>query len=323
MEKSLVIGIDVGGQSTKMGVVDARGNILCQSVISSLQSDLDSYIHDLTSALSDLIDKAGGKEIIKGIGIGAPDGNYYKGTIEYASNLTWGKDSDGNPMVIQFGKMISDIIKLPVAVTNDANAAAVGEMTYGVARGMKNFIMITLGTGVGSGIVIDGKVVYGHDGFAGELGHTIAVRGGRQCNCGLKGCLETYTSAIGVARTAKELLSSTATSSLLREIPMEKITSKDIYDAAKKGDRLAIDIFTYTGKILGESFANFVSFSAPEAIILFGGLTKSREFIEEAIVENMNANLLKIWQNKVKILFSQLKDSDAAILGASALAWEL
>lgn len=322
-EKSLVIGVDVGGQSTKLGVVDARGFIKCQSVISSLQTDLASYIDDLTAAINDLIEKVGGKEAIKGIGIGAPNGNYYKGTIEYAANLTWGKDPEGTPMIIHFAKMISDVVGVPVAVTNDANAAAVGEMTYGVAKGMKNFIMITLGTGVGSGIVIDGKVVYGHDGFAGELGHTIAVRGGRQCNCGLKGCLETYTSAIGVARTAKELLTNSGAPSILRELPLDKITSKDVYDAAKKGDNLAIDIFDYTGKILGESFANFVAFSAPEAIILFGGLAKSREFIEKPIIESLNENLINIWKNKVKILFSQLKDSDAAILGASALAWEL
>lgn len=323
MVKNLVIGIDVGGQTTKLGIVDARGEIKCQSVISSLQTELSSYIDDLTAAINDLVEKVGGKECIKGIGIGAPDGNYYKGTIEYAANLTWGKDSEGKPMVIHFAKMISDAVKIPVAVTNDANAAAVGEMTYGVAKGMKDFIMITLGTGVGSGIVIDGKVVYGSDGFAGELGHTIAVRGGRQCGCGLKGCLETYTSATGVARTARELLSNSSSPSILRELPLEKITSKDVYDAAKKGDILAIDIFNYTGKILGESFANFVAFSAPEAIVLFGGLAKSREFIEKPIIESMNENLIHIWKNKVKILFSELKDSDAAILGASALAWEL
>lgn len=323
MEKSLVIGIDVGGQSTKMGVVDARGVIKCQSVISSLQSDLASFLDDLSTALIDLIDKVGGKSVIKGIGVGAPNGNYYKGTIEYAPNLTWGRGADGKPMIIQFAKMISEAVGVPVAVTNDANAAAVGEMTYGVAKGMKNFIMITLGTGVGSGIVIDGKIVYGADGFAGELGHTTAIRNGRQCSCGLKGCLETYSSATGVARTAKEILTQSDRPSLLRDCCMDKISSKDVYDAAKKGDKLAIEIFEYTGKILGESFANFVAFSAPEAIILFGGLTKSREFIEQPIIKAMNDNLLDIWKNKIKIEFSILKDSDAAILGASALAWEL
>lgn len=323
MEKSLVVGIDIGGQSTKLGVVDARGNILYQSVITSLQTELDEYINDLTNAIEALISKAGGKSLIRGIGIGAPNANYYKGSIEYAANLTWGKDSAGNPLYIDLAKIVSTRTSIPVAMTNDANAAAIGEMTYGVAKGMKNFIMITLGTGVGSGIVIDGKVVYGHDGFAGELGHTISVRNGRQCNCGLKGCLETYASATGVARTAVELLQKEDTPSLLREIPLEKITSKDVFDAAKKGDKLALEIFEFTANLLGEAFANFVAFSAPEAIILFGGLARSREFIEKPIIESMNKNLVSIWKNKVKVDFSQLKDSDAAILGASALGWEL
>ena len=225
--------------------------------------------------------------------------------------------------VIFFAKMIRDIVGIPVAITNDANAAAVGEMTYGIAKGMKDFIMITLGTGVGSGIVIDGKIVYGHDGFAGELGHTTIIRGGRQCNCGRKGCLETYTSATGVARTAREFLTERDEPSLLRNLDPEKITSKDIYDAATKGDKLAIEIFHFTGKIMGEAFADFVAFSAPEAIILFGGLAKSKEFLTESILESMNDNLLNIWKGKIRLLYSTLKDSDAAILGASALAWEL
>ena len=304
-----VVGIDVGGQSTKLGIVDARGNILCQSVISSLQTRLDDFLDDLTRALKDLIHQAGGKEKIRGIGVGAPNGNYYKSSIEFAPNLKWGYDEQGNPMIIQLGKLLSDRIGVPVAVTNDANAAAVGEMTYGVARGMKNFIMITLGTGVGSGIVINGQVLYGHDGFAGELGHTVAVRGGRPCNCGRAGCLETYTSAIGVARTAREFLANQTTPSLLRELDPDTISSKDIFE--------------YTGKILGQSLADFVAFSAPEAIVLFGGLTKARKYIEEPIARHMNDNLLNIWKNKIRLEYSQLKDSDAAILGASALAWEL
>lgn len=322
MEK-YVVGIDIGGQSTKLGIVDARGNILCQSVISSLQTRLDDFLDDLTRALEELIAKAGGKELIRGIGVGAPNGNYYKSSIEFAPNLKWGYDDSGNPMIIQLGKILSDRIGVPVAVTNDANAAAQGEMTYGVARGMKNFIMITLGTGVGSGIVINGQVLYGHDGFAGELGHTIAVRGGRPCNCGRVGCLETYTSAIGVARTAREFLANSEAPSLLRELDPERISSKDIYEAAEKGDALAVEIFEYTGKILGQSLADFVAFSAPEAIVLFGGLTKARKYIEEPILRHMNDNLLNIWKNKIRMEFSQLKDSDAAILGASALAWEL
>ena len=303
-KQALVIGIDVGGQTTKLGVVDARGNILYQSVISSLQRELSSYVEDLTTAIKDLIKQSENDGEVKGIGI-------------------WAYDENDKPMVIFFAKMIRDIVGIPVAITNDANAAAVGEMTYGIAKGMKDFIMITLGTGVGSGIVIDGKIVYGHDGFAGELGHTTIIRGGRQCNCGRKGCLETYTSATGVARTAREFLTERDEPSLLRNLDPEKITSKDIYDAATKGDKLAIEIFHYTGKIMGEAFADFVAFSAPEAIILFGGLARSKEFLTESILESMNDNLLNIWKGKIRLLYSTLKDSDAAILGASALAWEL
>lgn len=322
-KQTLVMGIDVGGQTTKLGIVDARGNILHQSVISSLQRELSSYVEDLTAAIKDLIAKASEDGTVKGIGIGAPNGNYYKGTIEFAPNLKWAYDDNGKPMVIFFAKMIRDIVGIPVAITNDANAAAVGEMTYGIAKGMKDFIMITLGTGVGSGIVINGNIVYGHDGFAGELGHTITVKNGRQCNCGRKGCLETYTSATGVARTAREFLAERNDKSLLRNLDPETITSKDIYEAATKGDKLAIEIFHYTGRIMGEAFADFVAFSAPEAIILFGGLARSKEFLTESILESMNENLLNIWKGKIRLLYSTLKDSDAAILGASALAWEL
>jgi len=323
MEEALVIGIDVGGQSTKIGVIDIQGNIKAQSVISSLQEDINSYMEDLTKAIKALIAKTGKISQFKGIGIGAPNGNYYKGTIDSAPNLKWAHDPQGNPLEIQLSEMIKDQIGLPTVVTNDANAAAVGEMTYGAAKGMKNFIMITLGTGVGSGIVIDGKVVYGHDGFAGELGHTTIIRDGRQCACGKKGCLETYTSAMGVARTAKEKLNNSSTPSILRDIDIDSISSKDVYDAAKKGDKLAIEIFDYTAKLLGQAFADFVAFSAPEAIVLFGGLARSKEFLEEPILKYMNENLLGIWKNKIQLKFSLLKDSDAAILGAGALAWDL
>ena len=219
---------------------------------------------------------------------------------------------------------MSQQIGIPVKLTNDANAAAVGEMTYGAARGMKNFIMITLGTGVGSGIVVGGYVLYGHDGFAGELGHVTMVRNnGRICGCGKTGCLESYASATGVARTARELIETTDKKSLLRNIPAESITSKDVFEAAQQGDELAKDIFDYTGKMLGEAFADFVAFSSPEAIVLFGGLTKSGDLIMKPIVESLNHNLMPLWKGKIKVLFSQLKESDAAILGASALAWEL
>ena len=314
-----VVGIDVGGQTTKLGVVDARGTVLSQTVIrTDTYTEVAPYIAELSAALNKVIADAGVEGQVRGIGVGAPNGNYYTGTIEGAVNLSWG----GNH-TIEFAKLLSEAMNgLPVALTNDANAAAVGEMTYGAARGMKNFIMITLGTGVGSGIVINGDVVYGHDGFAGELGHVAAVRNnGRTCNCGKTGCLETYASATGVARTAREWLELSDEPSILRSV--DNISSKDVYEAAKDGDELALRIFDFTGKMLGRSFADFIAFSSPEAIVLFGGLARAKEFLLKPIEEAMNANVLPLWRGKVKIVFSQLKESDAAILGASALAWEL
>ena len=318
MNSTFVVGIDVGGQTSKIGVVDARGTVLAQTVIRTDTHDtVEPYIAELAAAVKRVIAEADVEGKVRGIGVGAPNGNYYTGTIENAPNLAWGRQR------VEFSKLLSEAMEgLPVALTNDANAAAVGEMTYGAARGMKNFIMITLGTGVGSGIVINGEVVYGHDGFAGELGHTIAVRGnGRTCGCGRSGCLEAYCSAMGVARTAREWLELSDEPSLLRGL--DTIASKDVYDAAKEGDKLALKVFEFTGKILGRSLADFIAFSAPEAIVLFGGLARAKEFLTEPILESMNANVLNLWKNKVQLVYSQLKESDAAILGASALAWEL
>ncbi len=319
MDKQFVVGVDVGGQTSKIGVVDARGVVLTQSVIrTDSDKDPQTFINSLATAIKELIAKSGKEGQIRGIGVGAPNGNYYTGVIEKAPNLVWACDD-----AVPFASMLSKAVDgIPVSLTNDANAAAVGEMTYGAAKGMKDFIMITLGTGVGSGIVINGQVVYGHDGFAGELGHTCAVRNnGRLCGCGKTGCLEAYCSAIGVARTAREWLGMSDTPSLLRNV--DNITSKDVYDAAKEGDKLAIKVFNYTGHILGRALADFVAFSAPEAIVLFGGLARSKEFIYKPTLDAMNDNLLPVWKGKVELLFSQLKESDAAILGASALAWEL
>jgi len=318
MEKPYVIGMDMGGTNTVFGIVDTRGNVISQSAVkTATHSDVNLYIDDIYSGLMKLIEAVGGIDKIKGIGVGAPNGNYYTGNIEFAPNLPW-------KGVIPFATLMADRFGIPAALTNDANAAAVGEMTYGAARGMKNFIMITLGTGVGSGIVIDGKVVYGHDGFAGELGHVIVMRNnGRTCGCGRTGCLEAYASATGVARTAREMLESNNKHSVLRNIPITDITSKDVFDAAMEGDKIAIEIFNFTGRILGEAFADFVTFSAPEAIILFGGLSKAGDLIMKPIKENMEKNLLNIWKGKVKVLFSELKEADAAVLGASALAWEI
>jgi glucokinase len=318
MEIPYVIGMDMGGTNSVFGVVDVRGNVISKSAIkTNTHNDVNLYIDDLHVEMMKLIESAGGIELFKGIGVGAPNGNYYTGNIEFAPNLPW-------TGVIPFAKLMSEKFGIPAALTNDANAAAVGEMTYGAARGMKNFIMITLGTGVGSGIVVDGKVVYGHDGFAGELGHVNVMRNnGRTCGCGRTGCLETYASATGVARSAREILETSTKPSLLRNIPLDIITSKDVFDAATEGDEIALEIFNFTGKILGEAFSDFVAFSAPEAIVLFGGLAKAGDMIMKPIVENMEKNILKIWKGKVKVLFSDLKEADAAVLGASALAWEL
>ena len=319
MEKPYVLGIDMGGTNTKFGIVDARGNVINSSSIKTQQyTDINEYCDVLCQEMMKLVDAQGGIELIRGVGAGAPNANYYTGNIENAANLPW-------KGIVPFAQMISERMGVPCRITNDANAAAMGEMTYGVAKGMKNFIMITLGTGVGSGIVIDGKVVYGHDGFAGELGHTKIIRdaSARQCGCGQKGCIEAYASATGVARTAQELLSTTDQPSLLRNIPLKEITSKDVFDAAMQGDEMAKQIFELTGKLLGAKLADFIAFSAPEAIVLFGGLTKAGNILMEPIVKSMNENVVRFWKDKVKVLFSSLKDSDAAILGASALVWDV
>jgi glucokinase len=298
----LAIGIDIGGTGTKFGIVDRDGNVLFTGDISTKKhAEVNTFIDELHSALSELIEKAGGIGRMKGIGVGAPNGNYYTGTIEYAPNLPW-----------------------KGTLTNDANAAAIGEMMYGAAKGMKDFIMITLGTGVGSGIVANGKLIYGHDGFAGELGHTIVIPDGRlHKGTGKKGSLESYASATGVMLTAIEMLEKSKEESLLRKIAKDKLDSKAVYDAAIQGDKLALEIFEFTGKILGLALANAVMFSSPEAIILFGGLTKAGDLILKPTREHMEANLIQVFQNKVKILVSHLKESDAAILGASALVWEM
>ena len=312
MEKPYVVGIDIGGTNTVFGIVDARGTIIASGAVKTqVYPTVEEYADEVCKNLLPLIIANGGVDKIKGIGIGAPNGNYYTGTIEFAPNLPW-------KGVLPLASMFEERLGIPTALTNDANAAAVGEMTYGAARGMKDFIMITLGTGVGSGIVINGQVVYGHDGFAGELGHVIVRRDGRICGCGRKGCLETYCSATGVARTAREFLAARTDASLLRNIPAESIVSKDVY-----GDKLAQEIFEFTGNILGEALADAIAFSSPEAIILFGGLAKSGDYIMKPIMKAMENNLLNIYKGKAKLLVSELKDSDAAVLGASALAWEL
>ncbi len=314
---SFVVGVDIGGTGTKFGIVDNVGNVLFSSEMSTKKHEqVHTFIDELDEKLTELIDKVGGVGRIKGIGVGAPNGNIYTGTIEYAPNLPW-------KGIIPLAKMIQDKTKLPVKLTNDANAAAVGEMKYGAAQGMKDFIMITLGTGVGSGIVANGQLIYGHDGFAGELGHTIIIPDGRlHPGTGKRGSLESYASATGVTLTAIEILEKSDRPSLLRAVTPNELNSKIVFEAATKGDEIAKEVFDYTGKILGMALANFVMFSSPEAIILFGGLTKAGDLILKPTREHLEDNVIEIFQNKVKILVSHLKESDAAILGASALMWE-
>ena len=317
MSKPYVVGIDIGGTNTVFGIVDARGNVLASNSIKTAKhSDIKDYISELHVELSKLIEANNATDKILGIGIGAPNANYFSGMIEGSVNLPWSTP-------IPLADLVSEKFGIPVTITNDANAAAIGEMTYGAARGLKDFIMITLGTGVGSGIVINGQLVYGHDGNAGELGHVIVKRNnGRICGCGRPGCLEAYCSAIGVARTAREYLEIRQEPSLLRNLPIDEITSKDVYDAAIAGDKLAKDIFDYTGTILGEAFADFITFSSPEAIILFGGLAKSGDLLMNPIKNALDKNILSVFRGKTKILLSELKESDAAVLGASSLGWE-
>lgn len=314
--KPYVIGLDLGGTNSVFGIVDARGNIVATTAIKTqAYPDFDDYVKASVDALMPIIDTVGGIEKIKALGIGAPNGNYYNGTIEYAANLVW-------QGVVPIAKKFEEALGIPVIVTNDANAAAVGEFTYGVARGMKNFIMITLGTGVGSGIYINGQLVLGCDGLAGELGHLTVVPGGRTCGCGRKGCLETYCSATGVARTAREYLDKRDTPSLLRDIKPEDITSFEVYKAAVAGDELAKEIFEVTGCMLGEACANFALFCSPEAFIFMGGLTKAGDLLMKPLQKAYDEHVLSVYKGKAKLMLSGLKDSETAVLGASALGWD-
>lgn len=318
-QKPYVIGLDLGGTNSVFGIVDRRGTIIAStSVKTQEQNDVEVYVDNCCTALKKIIEEVGGIEKIQAMGIGAPDANYYTGIIDNPANLPWKGE-------IPLAKMFSDRLGIPVALTNDANAAAIGEMAYGAAKGMKNFIMITLGTGVGSGIVVNGQVVYGSDGFAGELGHVIVDKSSeaRSCGCGRKGCLETYCSATGVARTAKMIVSSSERPTLLRNIPLDEITSKDVAIAAGQGDEVAKKIFEYTGKILGEACADFAAFSSPEAFIFFGGLTKAGDLLMDPIRKAYDENVLFLYKNKAQMIVSQLDDAGAAVLGASALGWEL
>ena len=318
--KPYVIGLDLGGTNSVFGIVDSRGDIKATTTIKTQGYEkVEDYVAASVDALKLIIDQVGGIDTIKAMGIGAPNGNFYNGTIEFAPNLSWGHNG-----VVPLAQMFSDKLGIPVALTNDANAAAIGEMTYGVARGMKNFIIITLGTGVGSGIVVNGQLVYGSDGFAGELGHvTMRREHGRSCGCGRNGCLEAYCSATGVARTARELLEATSEPSLLRDLKLEDITSLDVSIAAGKGDELAKRVYEMTGEMLGEACADFAAFSSPEAFIFFGGLTKAGDLLMKPLKESYDKHVLKIFKDKAKFLISGLDGSSAAVLGASAIGWDI
>ena len=317
-KETFAIGVDIGGTGTKYGLVNHRGEISYSGsdVRTNEYDKVEDFIDSLYSVLKAPIEEVGIKNI-KGIGVGVPNGNYYTGTIEYTPNLPW-------KGLVPLAQMVSDKFGIPCSLTNDANAAAIGEMMYGAARGMKDFIVITLGTGVGSGIVSNGQLIYGHDGFAGELGHTIIRHGGRKhWSTNLNGSLEAYASATGITLTAKEKIETGNQQSLLRNVQKDQITSKMVFDAAMQGDEVAKEVYRFTGEVLGEALANFIMFSSPEAIILFGGVIKAGDLILQPTKEHMEKNLLPIFRNKVKLLLSELKEADAAILGASALVWEM
>ncbi len=310
----VTLGIDIGGTNTVFGIVTEKGEIVFkESIPTNGMEPAEDLFERIFNKFDESFKKHSSEYNLVGIGVGAPDGNYYKGSIENPPNLNWG--------YVNVKELVHKYHDIPAALTNDANAAAIGEMQFGAARGMKNFVEITLGTGLGSGIVVDGKVLYGHDGFAGELGHVNAVRDGRRCGCGKKGCLETYASATGIIRTVSEMLATYRESSPLRDIPYSELSAKKIYDAASGGDKIAINAFKYTGRILGEALADTVAVLSPEAIVIFGGLAQAGDLILEPTKKHMELNLLNNYKGKIKLINSGLSEGDAAVLGSSALIW--
>lgn len=316
--KSLVIGLDLGGTNSVFGVVDSKGEIIATtSIKTQAYPSVDQYVMESVKAVKQIAEQVGGMEKIRAMGIGAPCGNYYKGTIEHAANLVWAKG------IVPLANMFVNELGIPVVVTNDAKAAAMGEMKYGVAVGMNNFVELTLGTGVGSGIVANGQLIYGFDGFAGELGHMIVEPDGRPCGCGRKGCLETYCSATGVVRTAIAMLEESSEATSLRDIATDKLTSYEVYKAAMAGDAMAQEVFKQTGRRIGIACANIATFLSPEAFIFFGGLAQAGELLLRPIEEAYNENVLSLYKGKARFLMSGLDGAKAAILGASAIAWDL
>ncbi len=310
--KQVVAGVDIGGTNTIFGLADRSGKVLAESrILTKDYPDIKKFV----AALSEAINKLIKKELeLTAIGIGAPNAHYYKGTIELAPNLPW-------KGVVPLAELMRKKSNVHVVVTNDANAAAVGEMMFGGAKNMKNFIVLTLGTGLGSGIVINGEVVYGHTAFAGELGHTTVVPGGRECGCGRKGCLETYASASGLVRTVLQLLSEFKEESLLRDIAPSGLTSKIVAEAAAKKDPIALEAMDYTAEMLAFGIINSVVFSSPEAVFLFGGLTKAGDILFNPVRKYVDENVMPIFKGTVKILPSGISESNAAVTGAAALAW--
>ena len=314
--QNIGIGIDIGGTTTKFGLVHSNGTIIAKDSLKTTDyHSPEDFVEGLFDKINPFIKKHCDNDSYAGIGIGAPNANYYTGTIEHAPNLPW-------KGIIHFSDLMTKKFGKTCKLTNDANAAALGEMLFGAAKGLNDFIMITLGTGVGSGIISNGKLIYGHDGFAGELGHTIVKPGGRKhWSTGSKGCLEAYASASGIAVTAKKMRAEFP-SSLLNNYPEEQINSKTVHECALKGDEVAIEVFRYTGQILGQALANFVMFSSPSTIFLFGGVVQAGDFIMKPTKFHMEKNLTCIFKDKVQLVFSELDGADAAILGASALVWE-
>lgn len=313
-KKEVMLGIDIGGTNTVYGFVEKSGTVLTEATMPTLAEKSAEHLFDrIFQSAESAFKKFSDVFRVVGVGIGAPNANYYTGRMENPPNLGWG--------IVDVVEMVNAHLSLPVVITNDANACALGEMYFGAAKGMKDFIVITLGTGLGSGIVVNGQLVYGSDGFAGELGHTCIVPQGRQCACGNLGCLETYASAPGIKRTVFEMLARHNAPSRLRGMTFNEMTSKDIADCAHEGDQIALEAFDYTAKLLGISLANFVAFSVPEAIILFGGLAASGDLILEPTKKYMEQHLLRNFKNKIKLLTSGLTSNNSAVLGAAALAW--
>lgn len=314
--KDIAIGIDIGGTFTKFGLVDEEGNVHAENAIATYKHENpQSFIKVLFTELEILLSPFSSEFKLRGVGIGAPNANAHAGTIEHAPNLRW-------KGVVPFREMMQPYFSgLPIYLTNDANAAALGEWVFGAAKGKKDFLVVTLGTGLGSGFVVNGQLLLGHDGFAGELGHVTAIPGGRQCNCGKKGCLETYVSAPGIRRTLMELSATMIEESPLRDLSFIKLSSKDITEQAGKGDPLAVAAFEYTGKILGAALANACAITSPSDIYLFGGLAKSGELLLEPTRRHFEENLLPIYKGKVQVQSSGLSDKSAAILGAASLVW--